>query len=103
FISSRRRHTRSDRDWSSDVCSSDLYYRSIAWQYQQRGKNSEWVKVAEESLHVPFYIDDGSGKLLVDPSGAEMDLHCDLHEEYNQIGRASCRERGEVWRMAREV
>src|SRR3989440_9498153 len=24
FISSRRRHTRSDRDWSSDVCSSDL-------------------------------------------------------------------------------
>src|SRR2546421_9691600 len=23
-ISSRRRHTRSDRDWSSDVCSSDL-------------------------------------------------------------------------------
>src|SRR2546421_8841045 len=24
FFSSRRRHTRSDRDWSSDVCSSDL-------------------------------------------------------------------------------
>src|SRR5206468_6148514 len=24
--SSRRRHTRSDRDWSSDVCSSDLRY-----------------------------------------------------------------------------
>src|SRR5206468_7541188 len=23
-FSSRRRHTRSDRDWSSDVCSSDL-------------------------------------------------------------------------------
>src|SRR5206468_7561497 len=25
FFSSRRRHTRSDRDWSSDVCSSDLW------------------------------------------------------------------------------
>src|SRR5207249_8863714 len=25
FFSSRRRHTRSKRDWSSDVCSSDLY------------------------------------------------------------------------------
>src|SRR5204863_6064682 len=25
FFSSRRRHTRSLRDWSSDVCSSDLY------------------------------------------------------------------------------
>src|SRR5206468_8257621 len=24
-FSSRRRHTRSDRDWSSDVCSSDLW------------------------------------------------------------------------------
>src|SRR5216683_3563496 len=27
FFSSRRRHTRSDRDWSSDVCSSDLRNR----------------------------------------------------------------------------
>src|SRR5438105_7391007 len=25
FFSSRRRHTRSTRDWSSDVCSSDLW------------------------------------------------------------------------------
>src|SRR5437868_7806296 len=27
FFSSRRRHTRSKRDWSSDVCSSDLNHR----------------------------------------------------------------------------
>src|SRR5207249_6490589 len=27
FFSSRRRHTRSKRDWSSDVCSSDLSLR----------------------------------------------------------------------------
>src|SRR5437868_14440556 len=27
FFSSRRRHTRSKRDWSSDVCSSDLQQR----------------------------------------------------------------------------
>src|SRR5699024_6089916 len=27
FFSSRRRHTRSKRDWSSDVCSSDLLRR----------------------------------------------------------------------------
>src|SRR3712207_7384480 len=26
FFSSRRRHTRYWRDWSSDVCSSDLFY-----------------------------------------------------------------------------
>src|SRR6266702_6578844 len=29
FISSRRRHTRWPRDWSSDVCSSDLNERAI--------------------------------------------------------------------------
>src|SRR5699024_99989 len=29
FFSSRRRHTRSKRDWSSDVCSSDLLPRLI--------------------------------------------------------------------------
>src|SRR5438067_11129088 len=29
FFSSRRRHTRSKRDWSSDVCSSDLIPNEI--------------------------------------------------------------------------
>src|SRR5690606_40188515 len=29
FFSSRRRHTRFSRDWSSDVCSSDLRFVSI--------------------------------------------------------------------------
>src|SRR5690606_40800910 len=30
FFSSRRRHTRFSRDWSSDVCSSDLLTKSDA-------------------------------------------------------------------------
>src|SRR3989442_4549871 len=29
FFSSRRRHTRCGRDWSSDVCSSDLFNVTI--------------------------------------------------------------------------
>src|SRR5437868_10920624 len=29
FFSSRRRHTRSKRDWSSDVCSSDLFWKLV--------------------------------------------------------------------------
>src|SRR6266576_26056 len=29
FFSSRRRHTRSLRDWSSDVCSSDLIWPTL--------------------------------------------------------------------------
>src|SRR5690606_40788682 len=33
FVSSRRRHTRFSRDWSSDVCSSDLGLAEVgAWQ-----------------------------------------------------------------------
>src|SRR5256884_4684161 len=32
FFSSRRRHTRCSRDWSSDVCSSDLWPRAILLQ-----------------------------------------------------------------------
>src|SRR2546422_6584957 len=30
FFSSRRRHTRCSRDWSSDVCSSDLVVGDVA-------------------------------------------------------------------------
>jgi len=60
------------------------YYQSTAWQLKQQGKNTQWVKVAEETLHVPFYLDDDTGKVLVDPRGAEMDLHCDLSEQYHR-------------------
>ncbi|MCU1297291.1 MAG: hypothetical protein JWO91_1569 [Acidobacteriaceae bacterium] len=58
------------------------YYRTIAWQLKQSGKRNEWEKVAEESLHLPFFIDDNTGKVLVNPDGAEMDIHRDFHEEY---------------------
>src|SRR3989442_11114037 len=34
FFSSRRRHTRCGRDWSSDVCSSDLIFE-IKWLYTE--------------------------------------------------------------------
>src|SRR5699024_11810724 len=36
FFSSRRRHTRSKRDWSSDVCSSDLALPSAVWRVRPR-------------------------------------------------------------------
>src|SRR5256885_16349598 len=32
FFSSRRRHTRLQGDWSSDVCSSDLYRPDSNWE-----------------------------------------------------------------------
>src|SRR3989440_7820157 len=37
FFSSRRRHTRSDRDWSSDVCSSDLHAACLP--FHRRGRS----------------------------------------------------------------
>src|SRR5690606_40133665 len=38
FFSSRRRHTSFSRDWSSDVCSSDLRLREIMVQTDRRFK-----------------------------------------------------------------
>src|SRR5207253_8653449 len=35
FFSSRRRHTRWPRDWSSDVCSSDLDWRQVVALYDR--------------------------------------------------------------------
>src|SRR5699024_11792827 len=37
FFSSRRRHTRSKRDWSSDVCSSDLSRTLLDSVYRRAG------------------------------------------------------------------
>src|SRR5690606_23967269 len=43
FFSSRRRHTRFSRGWSSDVCSSDLLLKNVdlaMYQAKQRGRNN---------------------------------------------------------------
>jgi len=59
------------------------YHRSMAWQLKQSGKNKEWQKVADESRHLLFFLDDNTGRVLVNPQGAEMDIHRDFHEEYS--------------------
>lgn len=61
------------------------YHHTMAWEYRQQGKNSKWVKVADESFHLPFYLDDNTGRLLVNPQGAEMDIHRDYHQEFNTL------------------
>ena len=58
-------------------------YSTTAWLQSDESKTHEWKKVAEETLHVPFFLDDGTGKLLVDPRGAELDLHRDLRQTYS--------------------
>src|SRR5205085_8045560 len=52
FFSSRRRHTRFDCDWSSDVCSSDLAFEEAALQA------GEHVPLAAAGL------EQGGGRLL---------------------------------------
>src|SRR3712207_4888809 len=47
FFSSRRRHTRYWRDWSSDVCSSDLLLIDVA-DYDERGLIQRLVEVVRE-------------------------------------------------------
>src|SRR2546430_12317456 len=37
FFSSRRRHTRFDCDWSSDVCSSDLLFLLLVDEAERKG------------------------------------------------------------------
>src|SRR6266536_2454442 len=56
FFSSRRRHTRSTRDWSSDVCSSDLLVDVLAegadWvvRYQGGANAGHTVQIGEKSF-----------------------------------------------------
>jgi len=57
-------------------------YRTIAWQ-RSEGKNHDWQKVADETLHLPFFLDDTTGKMLIEPLGADLDLHRDFREEYS--------------------
>src|SRR5690606_41052755 len=60
FLSSRRRHTRFSRDWSSDVCSSDL---KLAYVMAPRGPAHEaaeyLAKIVEErsggTLQITLY------------------------------------------------
>jgi len=57
-------------------------YHTTAWQ-QRDGKKEDWDKVVDETLHLPFFIDDSTGQLLVEPLGADLDLHRDFREEYS--------------------
>jgi hypothetical protein len=58
------------------------YYRTQVWEWKQSGKNKQWVKVAGEAMHVPFFVDDNTGRLLIDPRGADLDLHRDFEQEF---------------------
>src|SRR5439155_18961739 len=73
FFSSRRRHTRWPRDWSSVVCSSHLE-NALAVQAEEEIR--ERIQLTS--------IEDGEERRAADE---------DHRGDFVEIGRASCRER----------
>ena len=63
---------------TGDPC---YYYRVRAWQWVESGNDHKWEQVLDESLSVPFFLDDSTGKVLVNPQGAELDVHRNFTDE----------------------
>src|SRR2546429_1893281 len=83
FFSSRRRHTRCSRDWSSDVCSSDL---------DDQRRNVGSVVQCHQPLELIRKV-RAVGRLTARERvfGEVVCVRQVVHSR--QIGRASCRER----------
>src|SRR5690606_39865098 len=103
-FSSRRRHTRFSRDWSSDVCSSDLMSVAILVLAQD-------LAGAGVDVHVPLAaipVDDLDLVDVAQKATVELEVR-DLAAEFlfelldDEIGRASCREREWVSAVAGSV
>jgi len=89
FFSSRRRHTRSDRDWSSDVCSSDLkdlhaakqFFSAVfGWRFTDYG--IEYTAFADAGLEGGFYLSDLSAS--TDNGSALVVIYSDEIEQTQQ-------------------
>src|SRR5690606_39404815 len=88
-FSSRRRHTRFSRDWSSDVCSSDLLLAAlglsvIAALDLYEGQYGFAAVAAGFALGLVLY----AGYMLL-----RRRKRSSPYPEWIKIGRASCRER----------
>src|SRR5260221_14743694 len=92
FFSSRRRHTRSLCDWSSDVCSSDL-----PAGHQQRGRQGGGHGGGHQGI-LGFVAEmaglcAGRQGVRGRAGGRLQRGGCSL---WGEIGRGACRERGEI-------
>src|SRR3712207_7398673 len=69
FFSSRRRHTRYWRDWSSDVCSSDLKAK------EDFGREARLLREvgAEYLVHLPEQYTDMHGGALLESADIDPD------------------------------
>src|SRR5207245_7973517 len=93
FFSSRRRHTRCYRDWSSDVCSSDLTQNTAYFRHVYDGEHADMRRLYEQAK-----LDQWNAATDIDwdrPLDSDGGLIADDLVDI-QIGRASCRERGRI-------
>src|SRR2546428_14145764 len=60
FFSSRRRHTRSDRDWSSDVCSSDLSFEDEMPLHDYR-QGRETIALGTQPITLAANLEETNG------------------------------------------
>src|SRR5438105_6654481 len=87
FFSSRRRHTRSTRDWSSDVCSSDLGVLPGAEQPTRKNTAARQLVVI-----VRLYPTPSPARTATLGRGARARRGDPKQRPDAKIGRASCRE-----------
>src|SRR2546430_3904293 len=91
FFSSRRRHTRFDCDWSSDVCSSDLSY-DIPSRMSDNVRLDRDGAVATVTLNRPDRRNSLSDPLLTELGRAFSELRDDARSEERRVGK-ECRSR----------
>ena len=58
------------------------YYRARGWQWRESGKGGSWQQVVDESVSVPFFLEDSTGKVLVNPQGATLEVHRSFYDEF---------------------
>jgi len=57
------------------------YYRARAWQWLDSGKGGSWQQAVDESVSVPFFLEDNTGRVLVNPQGATLDVHRSFYDD----------------------
>src|SRR5699024_11609788 len=93
YFSSRRRHTRSKRDWSSDVCSSDLPYATSS-TVNPTPETGPPLFTTSKSDDTPSTTADLHPCPAENGTGPAVHVTCGRVARA-KIGRASCRERQE--------
>src|SRR5690606_39827904 len=86
FFSSRRRHTRFSRDWSSDVCSSDLF------EFRAVGANPSAARTAGMSVSRATVLVLVVAGALAGLAGSSLILGSQPRSEERRVGK-ECRSR----------